>query len=113
MKEVTQYLFWLGVILAIIAPFVPAYMAWIAAINFILGLAIGFMNIEAKEVQRFLLATIAFLVVSGPFTSALGMLPQIAPFVDWLAKALTVFGWMIAPAAFIVAAKEIVELAKE
>lgn len=113
MKEATQYLFWLGVILAAIAPFIPEYMAWIAAINFILGLAIGFLNIEAKEAQKFLIATIAFLAVSGPFTGVLGAFTGLAQFVNWLTRALTVFGWMIAPAAFIVAAKEIVELAKD
>ncbi len=113
MKEATQYIFWLGVILAAIAPFVPQYLAWIAAINFILGLIIGFTNIEAKETQRFLIATIAFLLVYQPFAGALSTMPELAAFTNWLASALMVFGWMIAPAAFIVAAKEIVELAKD
>ncbi len=113
MKEATQYIFWLGVILAAIAPFVSQYLAWIAAINFVLGLIIGFMNIEAKETQRFLLATVAFLLVYAPFAGALALVPELAGFTQWLTRALTVFGWMIAPAAFIVAAKEIVELAKD
>lgn len=113
MKEATQHLFWLGVILAAIAPFVPEYTAWIAAINFILGIAIGFVNIEAKEAQRFLIATIAFLAVSGPFAGVLGTFTELAHFVNWLSRALAVLGWMIAPAAFIVASKEIIELAKD
>ena len=117
MKEIGPYAFWLGVILAAIAPFVPAYIVWIAVINFILGLIIGFVNIEAKETEKFLLASAAFMLVLTPFTTSMTTLATamgpIAGFMQWLTQALTVFGWMIAPAAFIVAAKQIVELAKD
>ena len=55
--------------LAAIAPAISgAIMPAIIIILIILGLIIGFLNITAKEILLFLVATVALIVVGGVFT---------------------------------------------
>ena len=62
--------FWafiIGLVLSIIGGIVAPQNAVIVLILVILGLIIGFLNITAKEMMLFLVATIALVVVGGVF----------------------------------------------
>lgn len=81
----------------------------------ILGIAIGFVNINEKETTNFLLATLILIMLTGPF---LGLLNQMFASV-WTSGnriLLQIFNYLIAfitPAAVIVALKAIYHSAKD
>lgn len=79
----------------------------------ILGIAIGFVNINEKETTNFLLATLILIMLTGPF---LGLLNQMFASVSGNRVLLQIFNYLIAfitPAAVIVALKAIYHSAKD
>jgi hypothetical protein len=77
-----------------------AIMPAIIIVLIILGLIVGFLNITAKEILLFLVATIALIVVGGVFaplkTFAIGMI---------LDNILALIATLMAPAAIVAAIK--------
>jgi len=62
--------FWafiVGLILSIVGGIIAPQNSVIVLILVILGLIVGFLNITAKEITLFLVATIALVVVGGVF----------------------------------------------
>jgi hypothetical protein len=62
--------FWafiVGIVLSIIGGIIAPQNAVIILILVILGIIIGFLNITAKEIMLFLVATIALIVAGGVF----------------------------------------------
>jgi hypothetical protein len=85
---------------AIVGGFVAPQNTAIVIVLIILGLIIGFLNITAKEVMLFLVATIALMVtgrVFGPLT-----LLDIGKYLDQI---LGYVATLMAPAAVVVAIK--------
>jgi hypothetical protein len=103
MEKVGRYLFLLGLIITVIAGFADIGIYGLAAL-FILGIIVGILNITGKEVQPFLLGTVALLLVG----SSLGALAAVTgPQVVSIIKNFTTF---VAGGALIVALKEVYQL---
>ncbi len=81
-------------------------VTWLVAVLVILGLIVGFVNIGKKEMRDFLIAVIAIGVIGS---ANLGVIPYVG---DVLAKIVAYIAVFVAPAALIVAIKEILNLAK-
>lgn len=101
-----HWAFLIGVVLALIAGFVPQLqthrVAWIIAL---LGLLVGLLNITKQEAYQFLLATVALLL---SVASAIEIF-QLGSIVGVLENVVI----FVFPAAFVVAFKTIWQLAKE
>ncbi len=80
---------------------------WMPIVLVILGIIVGFLNISDKEVDKFLVASIALLVVSNAGTG-LGLIDQaIAPLGAILVAIVANVAVFVAPAALIVGLKAI------
>jgi hypothetical protein len=110
MEKIGTWAFLIGVLIAVVAGLVPTFsqpplagqVAWVLVI---LGLVVGFLNIRAREIQEFLIACVAILVVAG-----MGGLP---PLGRTLGTILTNIIAFVAPAAFLVACRAIWQLAED
>jgi hypothetical protein len=106
MEMYGHWIFLLGVAIAIIAGIVaPANMTvvWILAV---LGIIVGLLNISLREEVPFLVAALVLIVAAN----SLAVLPFIG---EWLGKILNYVVAFVAPAAVIVALKEIYAFAKK
>ncbi|MCD6557942.1 MAG: hypothetical protein J7K31_02810 [Candidatus Aenigmarchaeota archaeon] len=99
-----SYAFLLGVLIAIVTAFVTA--TWVPALLVLLGLIVGFLNISDKEVNLFLIATVA-LIVAGSVSTSVGAIW--APLETILQNIMI----LVAPAAIVVALKAIYSLASK
>ncbi len=100
-----KWSFLAGVLLALVFGFVTAY-AWVAWVLVVLGLVIGLLNIEEKEVSAFLMA--------GTVLALMGYLGgQSLSSIMYLS---TIFNNLLAlfvPATIVVALKSVFALAKD
>ncbi len=137
-EEIAEYAFMAFVVIAIIAGLALGYMAWdanntypngfadptvadyrgyITLIMLILGIIVGLISITAKEVQPFLIATIALMVARiGIGTAAdvwgpLGEVHMLLPY--WATEMLNYIVAFVAPAAVIIAIKAVLALARK
>ncbi|MFH1445556.1 MAG: hypothetical protein ABIF08_03695 [Nanoarchaeota archaeon] len=110
----TEYGHWafiLGVIIAIIAGLASGFVdlatgGMITIVLIVLGIIVGFININEKETQPFLIAAIAFMLVK---TALSGL--DIVNLGVYLTNIVTNIAAFVAPAALIVALKAIYKLA--
>jgi len=137
-EEIAEYAFMAFVVIAIIAGLALGYMAWdahntyplgfadpdvavyrgyITFIMLILGIIVGLVSITAKEVQPFLMATIALMVARiGIGTEAdvwlpLGEIHMLLPY--WATEILNYIVAFVAPAAVIIAIRAVFALARK
>ena len=101
--------FVLGVILAIVAGLplggvVPYDAAAIVLVIF--GLIVGMLNIKDEEITKFLVASIAFVIVGS---SSINMLPIIGPTIGQILIYITYF---VAPATLVVALEAMHEVTR-
>jgi hypothetical protein len=70
-SKIGFWAFIIGLIICVIAGFVSSWSqnSAIIVVLIILGLIVGFLNITAKEITLFLVATIALIVTRGAFSS--------------------------------------------
>lgn len=106
-----SWAFILGVLIAIIAGLAASsmgseIMGYMAIVLVVLGLAVGFLNISAKEVNNFLIAAIALVAVGA---ANLTSIPWIG---SYLASMVLYISAFVAPAALIVALKAIYSTAR-
>lgn len=117
-QRVGAWAFILGVIVAIIAGIVAVSVAatsgWVILLLVILGLIVGFLNIEDKQITAFLIAAIALMVLGATSgTTILGELNTIIAGLGTLVNAILVnIAIFVAPAALVVALKEVINLSK-
>jgi hypothetical protein len=108
-SSIGSWAFILGVVIAIIsglaAGALAGYMQYIAVILVILGLVVGFLNIGAKEVTDFLIASIALIAIGA---ANLVTIPLIG---GYLASMVLYIAAFVAPAALVVSLKAIYNLA--
>ena len=100
-----KWAFMLGVIIAVLIAFVNVPYSGMLLV--VLGIFVGLVNIAAGEIESFLIAVIALLVVGIASVQAINFL--VGPLLDVIAN-ITAF---IAPAALIVAIKQIYALASK
>ncbi len=106
--KVSYVLFIIGVILAIVGGlFFPA-APWVALLLAIFGLVVGFVHMNAKEINTLLLATIALLAMTAAFApvTTLGLGKSIG-FI------LVYFAALMAPVAVIAAIKALIQVGME
>ena len=101
MEKIGRYLFLLGLVISVIAGFANVGIYGLVAL-FILGIIVGVLNVTGKEVQPFLLGTVALLLVG----SALGVLSAI-PGGEAVTAIIQHFTVFVAGSALIVALKEV------
>ena len=126
METISRWAYLLFVIIAVVMGLVVGYMAWsegswadVAGINgwvllimLILGIIIGLTSITTKEVTSFLIATIALVVAAS--ANVWSPLDQIHALLDfWATGILNYIVAFAAPAAVIIAIKEVLTIAKE
>ncbi len=105
--KIGHWAFLIGIVLAIIAGFVPQLqtptVTWVLVL---LGLIVGLLNITAKEVQEFLIAAVALVIAADSAANivALGLTMAVI-----LGNIVT----FVFPAALLVALKAIWQLAAE
>lgn len=111
-ENIGKWAFILGVAVAIIAglasSMVVAFAPWILLLLVALGLVVGFLNISAKEVNDFLLASIALILV-GTIVQ-LTSIPQIGAMLQLMVEYIAAF---VAPAALVVSLKAVYNLASK
>ena len=118
-KQVGKWAFIIGAVIAIIVGIAEgagvalsaATMSWITVVLVLAGLVVGIVNISAKEVSGFLIASIAVLAAGTAGLAALvpGALQLGAILAGIVAKLIVV----IAPAALIVALRAVYGFAAE
>ena len=113
-QAIGSYAFLLGVIIAILAGAAAAAAIGYPGVEYvplalvILGLIVGVLNIGDKEVQSFLVAGIALIVVGIP-GAALGAIPIIGTYLVSILGGVSAFA---APAVLVVALKAFYNLSK-
>ena len=95
--------FWafiIGLVIAVLAGIVAPANSIVILVLLILGLIIGFLNITAKEITLFLVATIALVVVGNVFTPL-----TVLDLGKFLGSMLSYVATLMAPAAIVAAIK--------
>ena len=100
--------FVIGIVIAILIGIGVPLSNTVVAILVVLGIIIGLLNIADKEVQPFMLASIAVLLAAYMGGSVLAKVPFVS-----LGNALDAVKAMVVPAIIIVALKEVFEIAKK
>jgi uncharacterized membrane protein len=126
MEAISRWAYLLFVIIAVVMGLVVGYMAWsegswadVAGVNgwvllimLVLGIIIGLTSITTKEVTPFLIATIALIVAAS--ANVWSPLSQIHALLDfWATGILNYIVAFAAPAAVIIAVKQVLTMAKE
>jgi len=130
MEAISRWAYLLFVIIAVVMGLVVGYMAWsaepsgwgnpdVANVNgvvllimLVLGIIIGITSITTKEVTPFLIATIALVVAAS--ANVWSPLDKIHALLDfWATGILSYIVAFAAPAAVIIAIKEVLTLAKQ
>lgn len=84
--------------------------SWSVIVLVILGLIVGLLNIGANEVDRFLLASVAFVIASASMATVFA---QLGTSFDWLQVFMGAIAVFAAPAALLVAFKALYNVAKD
>lgn len=103
-EKLGRLAFYAGLVISLVAGFMNVGPMGIQALV-VLGLIVGGLNVTGKEIQKFLLATIALLLV-GTTVSA------IPAFGGFLQTVLSHFVAFVAGAALLVALREVYEVTK-
>ena len=104
--SIGPYAYFLGVLVAIFAGF--ALIPEVESISFLaaLGVIVGLLNVDDKELEKFLLASLAFLFCAVSLGNITPYIPIVGEHLKWVLYYLTAFA---APAAAVVSLKVIHE----
>ena len=105
LQKIGTYAFLIGIVISIIFGLIPSVNSesWVAIVLIILGLIVGLLNIEDRNISLFLISSIAFVVTS----TSLNALPVIG---NVLGGILTDFVQFVTPAALVVSIVAIVRV---
>src|SRR3989344_4532393 len=109
MQKIGSWSFIIGLLIALIVGLFGDLGGTVAGILVILGIIVGFLNVTDKEVHGFLVASIALLLAGGA-GNLMSSVPIAGPY---LSQILTNFAIFVAPAAIVVAVKELIGLARD
>jgi len=117
LQTVGAVAFIIGVLLAVLssalAAMMPAIAGYLPLALVILGLLVGFLNIGDKEIQAFLVAGIALVIVGIPNGTLLKTLDTVVwPLGSALAAMLQAIAVFAAPAVLVVSLKAFYTLAR-
>ncbi len=106
-----KWAFIAGLVIAVLAGFITTIPATTILLTlFVLGLVVGFLNIDKKNTTEFLVAVIALLAVGSLGALSVGQL--VAP-VGYLQAILNNFTAFVAAAALVVSLKVVIEASKK
>ena len=106
--QVGKWSFIAGVVLAILTGFFA--ISYIGFVMFVLGLIVGFLNVGDKEVNDYLIAVIALLLIGASAFQALDTLSEtIGTFMESVVGNFVSF---VAASGIVVAIKAILQLGK-
>lgn len=108
-NKLGMWTFLIGLVIAVLAAFITGYAQEVAIILFILGLVVGFLNINDKDLIKFLVAVIALASVGTASLGALGVLGTVSTYISSIVVNFVSF---VSAAGLVVAIKAIVEAAK-
>lgn len=108
--EVGRWSFLVGVVLAVLAGL--ATVPHSATILFILGLIVGFLNVQDKESNEFLIAVTALLVIGVAGISTLEGVAVVGGLTDIVLPMLEQFIAFISAAGIIVGLKQVIATGK-
>jgi uncharacterized membrane protein len=112
-EKIGIWSFYIGLIvvllIAIISP-ATGYSTTLLAILAVLGILVGLLNIQDREVNTFLIAAIALMIGAGSLINFAAIIPYIGEITATFLRGLVVF---IAPASAIVAIKAFLNVARE
>jgi hypothetical protein len=104
-EKVGRYAFIIGLVISVLAGFIEIGTTGLTLLV-VLGVIVGFLNVTGKEAQRFLIGTVALMLVGS-----IGInLPAVGATVTSIVSAFVSF---VAGAALIVALKEVYSVTKE
>lgn len=108
LEQVGKWAFIIGLVLVLLTGLIAVPMA--ALVLFVLGLIVGFLNIRAKETEKFLLATIALMLLGIGSIETLTILgTTISTALNTILASLTAFA---GASALVVAVKAVLEIGK-
>jgi hypothetical protein len=103
-EAIGRYAFIVGLVISVIAGFVSIGATGLGALV-VLGVIVGLLNVTGDEVQKFLLGTVALLLVGSALSAALNTIPYVPGI-------LSAFISFVAGAALLVALKEVYTITK-
>lgn len=106
-QQIGRWAFVIGLIISILLGFMS--FNYSALILVILGLIVGFLNVSEKEASKFLIATIALMVVGIAGLGALNVFNTIYTTLQTILGSFSIF---VAAASLVVAIKVLFETAK-
>ena len=109
-KKIGAYAFIAGVIIAVIAGFVSLDATLVAEALVVLGIVVGLLNVTGKETNAFLMSTVALVIVSYFAGTGFSIVPVIGAQLQAILFNIMTF---VAPAAIIVALRQIYGIAKD
>jgi hypothetical protein len=100
-----------GIIISLLLGFFAGYAtAWATSVLIVLGLVVGFLNVTDKEMQTFLLSTVALVIVTSFGGQVLGSVATIGAVLQRTLNAIIVF---VVPATIVVALKAVYAISKD
>jgi hypothetical protein len=108
-KKIGGWAFVIGLILAVVIALLGIEQTWPIYILLVLGLIVGLLNISDKEVGPFLIAAIAFMFTFTALSNVVEVIPVVG---GTLAQFFSLVNAFVAPAAAVVAFKELFARAK-
>ena len=117
-NEIGKWAFIIGALLAVLMGILESVgqalgtNLWLILLLLVAGLVIGFVNISAKEVQGFLVASVAVLLAAGA-ANLVAANTLFSPLGDILANIAKDVVLVVAPAALIVALRAVYGFAAE
>ncbi|MDD5178436.1 MAG: hypothetical protein PHT54_04125 [Candidatus Nanoarchaeia archaeon] len=113
-KKVGAWSFVIGVIVALLAAFLPATMSGaITAVLVILGLVVGLLNVTEKETTNFIIASVAIMIALFTAGSAIqANIAALSTIGTYLWAVMSNINVFVFPATIVVAIKAIYALAK-
>ena len=114
MAMIGAYAFMAGLLVAIVLGLAPGILSktYTVLLLGVLGIVVGWLNIQDKELQLYMVANIAFLAGSAGFQAVLASLP-IAGFTAYLIAIVQNITLFVAPGAAVVALKALYEISKD
>ena len=110
MKLTGKWSFIGGLVLVVLASFLTGYVGVVALLLFVLGLAVGFLNISEKDSQKFLLGAVALLLGGVATINAITVLGAVTNF---LGSIMTNFVAFVGASSLVVAIKVIFETGRD
>lgn len=111
MAKYGSWAFLIGLVISIIAGFISTGVeGYYPLVLGILGLVVGLLNVTDKEVQLYLIATIALMASASSLATVVSFSATAEVVVQTILNYIVVF---VSPAAAVVALKAVYEISKE